>query len=67
MNLTEAIDMVAKDERDLQLKYTKVADEETDPFVKAFLHRIVKDAIKHEKKIYKKYEKVLATLNKKTY
>lgn len=67
MNLTEAIDMVAKDERDLQEKYSKLADEESDPFVKAFLHRIVKDATKHEKKIYKKYEKVLATLNKKTY
>ncbi|TVM03856.1 MAG: hypothetical protein CV087_03035 [Candidatus Brocadia sp. WS118] len=67
MNLTDAIDMVAKGERDLQEKYTKLAEEETDPFVKAFLHRIVKDAIKHEKKIYKKYEKVLATLNKKTY
>lgn len=50
MNLTEAIDMVAKDERDLQSKYTKLADGETDPFVKAFLNRIVKDAIKHEKK-----------------
>ncbi|OQZ04242.1 MAG: hypothetical protein B6D34_04515 [Candidatus Brocadia sp. UTAMX1] len=67
MNLTEAIDMVAKDERDLQSKYTKLADEERDPFVKAFLNRIVKDAMKHEKKIYKKYEKVMATLNKKTY
>ncbi|BBO18474.1 conserved hypothetical protein [Candidatus Brocadia pituitae] len=59
--------MVAKDERELQEKYSKVIEQETDPFVKAFLQRIVKDAIKHEKKVYKKYEKVLAALNKKTY
>ncbi len=67
MNLIEAINMVAKDERELQEKYSKVIEQETDPFVKAFLQRIVKDAIKHEKKVYKKYEKVLAALNKKTY
>ncbi len=67
MNLFEALDMVAKDEKDLQEKYLKLADQEADPFVKAFLHRIVKDAVKHEKKVYKKYEKILNTINKKTY
>lgn len=67
MNLSEAIDMVAKDERALQEKYLKMADEETDPFVKAFFNRIVKDAVKHEKKIHKKYEKILSALNKKTF
>ncbi len=67
MNLSEAIDMVAKDERALQEKYLKLADEETDPFVKAFFNRIVKDATKHEKKLHKKYEKVLSSLSKKTF
>lgn len=67
MDLSQALDMVAKDERELQEKYLKIADEETDPFVKAFFHRIVKDAIRHEKKVYKKYEKILNTINKKTY
>ncbi len=67
MNLSEAIDMVAKDERALQEKYLKMADQETDPFVKAFFNRIVKDAVKHEKKIHKKYEKILSSLNKKTF
>lgn len=67
MNLSQALDMIAKDERELQEKYLKLADQETDPFVKAFLHRIIKDAVKHEKKVYKKYEKILRTVNKKTY
>ena len=67
MNLSEAIDMVTKDERELQEKYLKMADRETDPFVKAFFNRIVKDAAKHEKKLHKKYEKILSTLNKKTF
>ncbi len=67
MNLSQALDMVAKDERELQEKYLKIADQETDPFVKAFFHRIVKDAVRHEKKVYKKYEKILKTVNKKTY
>lgn len=67
MNLFEALDMVAKDEKELQEKYLKLADLEIDPFVKAFFHRIVKDAVKHEKKVYKKYEKILNTINKKTY
>ncbi len=67
MNLSEAIDMVAKDERALQEKYLRMADQETDPFVKAFFNRIVKDAVKHEKKIHKKYEKILSALNKKTF
>ena len=53
MNLSEAIDMVVKDERSLQEKYLKLADGETDPFVKAFFNRIVKDATKHEKKLQK--------------
>ncbi|HHT9144241.1 MAG: hypothetical protein HW421_4143 [Ignavibacteria bacterium] len=67
MNLSEAIDMVTKDERELQEKYLKMADQETDPFAKAFFNRIVKDAAKHEKKLHKKYEKILSTLNKKTF
>lgn len=67
MNLSEAMDMVAKDERELQEKYSKLASQETDPFVQVFLKRIVKDAIKHEKKVRKKYSKLLSTLNKKTY
>lgn len=67
MNLSEAIDMVTKDERDLQERYLKMADQETDPFVKAFFNRIVKDAAKHEKKLHKKYEKILSSLNKKTF
>jgi hypothetical protein len=46
MNLFEALDMVAKDEKDLQEKYLKLADQE---------------------KVYKKYEKILNTINKKTY
>lgn len=48
-------------------KYLKLAEQETDPFVKAFFHRIVKDAVRHEKKVYKKYEKILHTVSKKTY
>ena len=67
MNLSEALDMVAKDERELQEKYSKMAEQELDPFVQAFFHRIVKDAMRHEKKVYKKYEKILHTINKKTY
>lgn len=67
MNLSEAIDTVVKDERSLQEKYLKLADGETDPFVKAFFNRIVKDATKHEKKLQKKYEKILSSLNKKTF
>ncbi|HJW87380.1 MAG TPA: hypothetical protein VJ440_12170 [Candidatus Brocadiaceae bacterium] len=67
MNLSEAMDMVACDERELQEKYMKLADMETDPFVKAFFSRIVKDAAKHEKKVHKKYAKLLSTLSKKTY
>jgi len=67
VNLSEAIDMVTKDERELQEKYLKMADQETDPFTKAFFNRIVKDAAKHEKKLHKKYEKILAALNKKTF
>ncbi len=59
--------MVTKDERELQEKYLKMADKETDPFVKAFFNRIVKDAAKHEKKLHKKYEKILSALNKKTF
>ena len=67
MNLSEALEMVAKDERELQEKYLKLSEQESDPFVKAFFNRIVKDAVKHEKKVYKKYQKIITTLNKKTY
>jgi rubrerythrin len=67
MNLSEAIDMVEKDERALQEKYAKLAEEEQDPFVKVFFARIVKDAKKHEQKLHKKYEKILAALSKKAF
>ena len=67
MNLSEAMEMVARDERELQEKYQQLAEQETDPFVKAFFSRIVKDAAKHEKKVQKKYAKLLSTLSKKTY
>ena len=67
MNLSEAMDMVAHDERELQEKYLRLAEQEADPFVKAFFSRIVKDAAKHEKKVRKKYAKLLSTLSKKTY
>lgn len=67
MNLSEAIEMVTKDERELQEKYSNIANQETDPFVKAFFNRIVIDATKHEKKLHKKYNKILSTLNKKTF
>ncbi len=53
MNLSEVMDMVARDERELQEKYQKPAEQETDPFVKAFFSRVVKDAAKHEKKVQK--------------
>ena len=53
MNLSEAMDMVARDERELQEKYLRLAEQEADPFVKAFFSRIVKDAAKHEKKVRK--------------
>ncbi|MCF6158197.1 MAG: hypothetical protein E3K32_06440 [wastewater metagenome] len=67
MDLSEAMNMVAGDERDLQEKYAKLAEQAADPFVKAFFKRIVIDAKKHEKKVHKKYSKLLAALNKKTY
>lgn len=67
MDLSEAMNMVAKDERDLQEKYSNFANHESDPLVKAFLKRIVIDAQKHEKKVYKKYSKLLSSLTKKTY
>jgi len=51
----------------VQEKYLKWAEQEADPFVKAFFSRIVKDAAKHEKKVRKKYAKLLSTLSKKTY
>ncbi|HHT9130399.1 MAG TPA: hypothetical protein ACFYEC_06000 [Candidatus Brocadiaceae bacterium] len=67
MDISEAMDTVMKDERALQEKYAQLAEQEKDPFVKAFFNRIVKDAIKHEKKVWKKHEKILATLQKRTY
>ena len=36
MNLSEAMDMVIKDEIELQEKYVKLAEQETDPLLKAF-------------------------------
>ncbi|MCF6148624.1 MAG: hypothetical protein E3K37_08190 [Candidatus Kuenenia sp.] len=67
MDLPDALEMVINDERELQEKYKKLAEEEQNPFVKAFFKRIVKDALKHEKKVHKKYEKLLSALKKKTY
>ncbi len=67
MDISEAMDTVMKDERALQEKYAKLAEQEKDPFVKVFLNRIVKDAMKHEKKVWKKHEKILATLKKRTF
>ncbi len=62
MNLSEAMEMVLKEEKELQDKYTKLAEEEKDPLLKAFFNGIVKDSTKHEKKLNKKYIKLLATL-----
>ena len=38
-----------KEEKEVQEKYSKLAEQETDPFLKAFFHGIVKDSTKHEK------------------
>ncbi|MDR4506837.1 MAG: hypothetical protein MRJ65_01145 [Candidatus Brocadiaceae bacterium] len=67
MDLSEAMDMAINDERALQEKYSRLAQEENNPFVKAFLERIVVDAKKHEKRLRKKYEKLLAGLKKKAF
>ncbi|MBM4055083.1 MAG: rubrerythrin [Planctomycetes bacterium] len=67
MDLPDALEMVINDERALQEKYKNLAEEEKNPFVKEFFKRIVKDAINHEKKLHKKYEKILSALKKKTY
>lgn len=67
MNLTEAMEMVIKDEAELQEKYTKLAEQEADPLVKTFFSRIAKDSKKHKKKLQKKYEKLLSTLKKRTF
>jgi rubrerythrin len=62
MNLSEAMEMVIKEEQELQKKYTKLLEQEKDPFLKAFFNGIVKDSTKHEKKLNKKYVKLLSTL-----
>ncbi len=67
MNLSEAMDMVIKDENEFQEKYTKLAEQETDPLLKTFFNRIVKDAKRHEKKLHKKYARILSTLKKRTF
>ncbi len=67
MNLSEAMDIVIKDESALQEKYAKLAEQETDPLLKAFFARIVKDAKTHEKKLHKKYGKILSTLKRRTF
>ncbi|MFQ5965577.1 MAG: ferritin-like domain-containing protein [Candidatus Scalinduaceae bacterium] len=67
MNLSEAMEMVIKDEKELQEKYVKLAEQQTDPLLKTFFKRIVKDALNHEKKLHKKYERLLSTLKKKTF
>ncbi len=62
MNLSEAMEMVIKEVKELQVKYTKLAEQETDPLLKAFFKGILKDSTKHEKKLNKKYAKLLSTL-----
>jgi rubrerythrin len=62
MNLSEAMEMAIKEQKELQDKYTKLAGQEMDPFLKAFFNGIVKDSTKHEKKLNKKYAKLLSTL-----
>ena len=62
MNLSEAMEMVIKEEKELQEKYIKLAEQETDPLLKAFFNGIVRDSTKHEKKLNKKYTKLLSTL-----
>ena len=66
MHLTEAMEMVIKEQKELQNKYTKLAEQETDPLLKAFFNRITKDSIKQEKKLNKKYVKLLSRLNKRS-
>lgn len=67
MNLSEAIEIVIKDEIELQEKYTKLAEKQTDPLLKAFFDRIVIDAQNHERKLRKKYAKLLHTLKKRMF
>jgi rubrerythrin len=62
MNLSEAMEMVIKEEKELQEKYTKLVEQETDPLLKAFFNGIVKNSKKHEKILNKKYVKLLSTL-----
>ncbi len=62
MNLSEAMEMVINEEKELQERYTNLAEKETDPLLKAFFNGIVKDSAKHEKKLHKKYVKLLSTL-----
>ncbi len=65
MHLSEAMEMVIKEEKEIQNKYIKLAEQETDPLLKAFFNGTVKDSIKHEKKLNKKYVKLLSTLKKR--
>ncbi len=62
MNLSEAMEMVIKEEQELRKKYKKLAEQEKDPLLKAFFNGVVKDSTKHEKKLNKKYVKLLSTL-----
>ncbi len=62
MNISDAMEMVIKEEKELQGKYKALAEQNTDPLLKAFFNGIVKDSAKHEKKLNKKYVKLLATL-----
>ena len=66
MHLTEAMEMVIKEQKELQNKYTKLAEQETDSLLKAFFNGIIKDSIIHEKKVNKKHLKLLSTLSKRT-
>ncbi len=66
MHLTEAMKVVIQEQKELQNKYTKLAEQETDSLLKAFFNGIVKGSIIREKKMNKKYLKLLTTLNKRT-
>ncbi len=56
------MEMVIKEEQELRKKYKKLAEQEKDPLLKAFFNGVVKDSTKHEKKLNKKYVKLLSTL-----
>ncbi len=62
MNLSEAMEMAIEEVKVLQEKYTKLAEQTTDPMLKTFFNGIIRDSKKYEKKVNKKYVKLLSTL-----